>query len=248
MITKGRNIKPPRIVLYGVEGIGKSDFGASSLNPVFIPTEDGIDELDVASFPKATEYDDVEKYLDFIENNETEHKTLVIDSADWTERLIHQKISKQRNVTNISDIGYQAGYDLAADTWFKLLGRLTDIRDKKNMAIVIIAHAEINKFNSPNTEPYDRYQLKLHKKSAPLVYEWADTVLFANYKVYIQTTDLGFKKEVKRGIGGTERSMYCIEKPAFKAKNRYNLPEELPFEKGQSWNTLINSIKEGRIN
>jgi len=52
-IRTGKQSSPPRILLYGTEGIGKSTFAAQAPNPIFIPTEDGLNEIDCASFPMA---------------------------------------------------------------------------------------------------------------------------------------------------------------------------------------------------
>ena len=50
--------KPPRIMLYGTEGIGKSTFAAQAPSPIFLPTEDGLGEIDCASFPLCKKYTD----------------------------------------------------------------------------------------------------------------------------------------------------------------------------------------------
>ncbi|MDR0869400.1 MAG: ATP-binding protein [Planctomycetaceae bacterium] len=42
-IQTGKAQAPPRLLIYGTEGIGKSTFGASAPKPIFIPTEDGLD-------------------------------------------------------------------------------------------------------------------------------------------------------------------------------------------------------------
>ena len=58
-IQHGRQPKPPRVLLYGVEGIGKSTFGSEAPQPIFVQTEDGLDEIDCDRFPLATKFDDV---------------------------------------------------------------------------------------------------------------------------------------------------------------------------------------------
>lgn len=246
MILTGKQIKPPRILLIGVEGIGKSDFGASAYLPVFIPTEDGIDELDVARFPKAEKYEDIIIYLDYLLDNEHDRKTVVVDSADWMERLIHKKIAAERNVKSIEDIGYQKGYTFSLDKFIPIKEKLERLRDEKGMAIIFTAHAKVKRYNSPEVEPYDRYQPKMHDLLTEYMSEWVDAVLFANYRVIINKTDVGFGKEVRRASGTGERVMYASERPAFRAKNRYGLPESMPFDKGESWNTLMTEIKNSR--
>ena len=120
------------------------------------------------------------------------------------------------------------------------------LRNEKNMAVLLLAHAEVKRFDSPDVEPYDRYKMKLHKSVEAKITEWCDAVLFANYKIYTEKTDVGFNKKVTRGTGAGERFMYTEEKPAYKAKNRYSLPEEIPFVKGEAWNLLMAEIKKSR--
>ncbi|MFM7692478.1 MAG: AAA family ATPase, partial [Alphaproteobacteria bacterium] len=103
------------------------------------------------------------------------------------------------------------------------------LRDECGMGVVLIAHAEIRRFDSPETEPYDRYQPKLHKSASALVQEHVDAVLFANYRISTLKSDVGFNKKVVRGVGGGDRLLHTIERPAFLAKNRFGLEETLPL-------------------
>lgn len=248
LITTGKNAKPPRILLYAPEGIGKSSFGADALNPIFIPTEDGLDELDVAKFPKATTFKDVMDYLLYLFTEKHDYKTLVIDTVDWLETLVWANTCAIHGKANIEDFGFGKGYNFAMDAWNDLMDKLDKLRDKKGMAILLIGHAEIRRFDSPDVEPFDRYQVKIHKTAAAKLTEWCDAVLFANYQIFTEKTDVGFNKKVIRGKGGHSRLMYTEERPAFKCKNRYGLPPEMPFVKGEAWNTLVTAIKASRTN
>ena len=86
-ITRGKESCPPRIFLYGQEGVGKSTFGGSAPNPIFIQTEDGLSEIEASKFPLAESYEEALRYLEAIRDGEHEFQTLVIDSLDWLERL-----------------------------------------------------------------------------------------------------------------------------------------------------------------
>lgn len=246
LITTGKNAKPPRILLYAIEGIGKSSFGASALNPIFLPTEDGLDELDVAKFPKALTFDAVMDNLRMLYTEDHKYKTLVLDTIDWMEPLVWAHTCALHGQANIESFGYGKGYKFAMDTWEKLLFALDKLRNDKGMAILLIGHAEIKRFDSPDVEPFDRYQVKLHTQAAAKITEWCDVVLFANYQIFTEKTDVGFNKKIVRGKGGQSRLMYTAERPAFKAKSRYDIPPELPFVKGEAWNTLITAIRDSR--
>lgn len=245
-ITTGKVAKPPRIVLYSVEGLGKSTFGASALKPIVIPTEDGLDELDVPKFPKAESFEEVMENLRALYDNEHNYKTVIIDTADWMEPLIWASVCEIHGKANIEDFGYGKGFTFALDEWERLFKGLDRLRNERGLAVIIIAHAEVKRFDSPDTEPYDRYQIKLHRHASALLVEWCDALIFANYQIFTEKTDVGFNKKVVRGTGGHDRIMYTEERPAFKAKNRYGLPPELPFEKGKAWNELVGHIKASR--
>jgi SH3-like domain-containing protein len=52
--------------------------------------------------------------------------------------------------------------------------------------VVLTAHAMMRKFEQPDAAgAYDRWELKLSKQVAPLVKEWPDMLLFANYKTIV---------------------------------------------------------------
>lgn len=251
-ITEGRQNLPPRIVLYAFEGMGKSSFGASALNPIFIWTEDGLREIDAPKFPKADTFDDVMAQLRVLYTEKHDYKTVVLDTMDWLEPLIWAATCAIHGEPNIegmekkSAFAFAKGYHYALDQWDRLLFALDKLNTEKGMAIILIGHAEVKRFDSPDTEPYDRYQIKLHKTAAAKIIEWADAVLFVNNQIFVEKTDVGFNKKVVRGTGGVSRYMYTEDRPAYRAKNRYGLPSELPFVKGEAWNTLIEAIKTSR--
>jgi hypothetical protein len=239
-IKRGPDLKPPRLFLYAVEGIGKSTFAANAPNPIFIQTEDGLAGLDVARFPTMVEkIDDVRSAIGSLYEQEHDFETVVLDSADWLEQVIAKEIESTHDA---KDLAYGKGALKQAEVWRELLDGFNALRNDRGMSVILIGHCQIKRFDSPETEPYDRYQPKLQERSGALVREWADAVLFANYRTVVKTTDVGFKKEVSRGITTGERLLYTTEKPAYMAKNRYALPESLPL----SWDALSTAIA-GRL-
>jgi len=98
------------------------------------------------------------------------------------------------------------------------------------MIIVLIAHAKIERFENPETDTYDRYVPRLHRLASAMIQEWCDEVFFATYKVYTKKSDEGFNRTRTHGIGTGERIIRTTERPAHVAKNRLNLPDELPLD------------------
>lgn len=230
-VTTGRQHRPRRTVLYGVHGIGKSTWASMWPNPVFVPTEDGVADLDVASFPLCKELIDCWGAVMELAHEEASHafKTVVIDSADWLEQLIWQEICAKAEKQAITDFDFGKGYGEAASIFGKILRALDGCRDR-GMHVVILAHSEIKRFEAPGVDSYDRYTPKLHKSTAGLLQEWADEVLFATYKVDVRTGDEGFGRERGIAIGKGERVIHTQEGPAHLAKNRLGLPSELPLD------------------
>lgn len=227
--------KPPRIVLYGPHGVGKNTFAASAPKPVLINLEDGHPhDQPIDAFPKAQSFAEVMEAFGALYTEEHEFETLIVDSLDWLEPLVWAEACRRNNWPDIETPGYGKGYLAALDVWREYLDAINGLRNDKGMAVIQTAHAQITRFDSPETDPYDRYGIKLQKRASELLQEHADMVLFANYKVSTTKTDAGFNKKVTRGIGAGQRTLYTEERPAFLAKNRHRLPPELSLD----WSAL----------
>ena len=232
-IETGVKILPPRIMLYGPHGLGKTTFGASAPKPVFVLTEDGLGQLDVPHFPVAENLTAVLEALKTLEGDHS-YQTCVLDSLDWLDTLIWKDIEKKFDA---KDLAYGKGAVIAADYWRTILNLLNKLRTK-GMLTILLAHSEIKRFDSPEVEPYDRFQPKLQARSSAIVMEWADVVLFANYKTVVTSSEIGFNQSVKRGVSTGERLMYTSERPAFIAKNRYSLPDFMPL----TWESFATAL------
>lgn len=242
---------PPRILIYGPQKIGKSSFGALADRTVFIQTEDGLDALGANAFPLSRSFDEVMKNLQSLAEEAHDFKTLAVDSLDWLEPLVWQETivrvpftEKGKKVENIEDYGYGKGYAHAMEVWKEYIDALDYLRQEKGMTIIQICHAQIRKFENPETDIYDRYELKLQKQAAAKIMEHSDVIIFANYYVGVKKEEKNMSKEGrKRAVGTGERVLYTEERPAFMAGNRYSLPAEIPFSKdGTYWNIIAQNI------
>lgn len=234
-IKKNTALSAPRIMLYGVEGIGKTTFAAQAPNPIFICTEDGLGSLQVEHFPLATKASDVLDAIGALVSENHEFGTVVLDSVDWLDNLIWSDVESTHDA---KDLAYGKGAMIVAERWREVLAGLNALRNDKGMVVILIAHCQIKRFDSPEVEPYDRYQPKLQERSNAILREWVDAVLFANYKTIVKKDDVGFNKTSNRGISTGERLLYTSERPAYMAKNRYGLPESLPM----SWEAFSKAI------
>jgi hypothetical protein len=225
---------PPRIVLYGDHKIGKSTFGASAPAPIVIRTEDGLAAIRVPAFPLATVFADVIAAIDTLYRGGHPFQTVVLDSLDWLEPLIWKHVAQLEGKHDIEDIGYSKGYTKADEHWRTVLDGL-DALSRQGMTVICLAHAEIKRFDAPDTEAYDRYRIKLHKRAAAIVQEWADVIGFAHHEIMTVSEDAGFNKKTTRGVSVGRRVLSVEERPAYYAGNRYSLPPDLPFPKVGAW-------------
>lgn len=228
-ITKGRILSPIKTVIYGPEGIGKSTLASCFPDPVFIDTEGSTRQMDVARLPVPETWQDVLDEVKYVYQHPECCKTLVIDTADWAEILCSKKLFGDNG---IESPGYGKGYVMLAEEFQKLLSELEEVI-KAGIHVVLTAHAAMRKFEQPDEMgAYDRWEMKLQKKTAPLVKEWADMVLFCNYKTTVVNVDGQGAQKGKNKVFGGERVMYTSHHNCWDAKNRFGLESPLPMEFG----------------
>ena len=224
-ISSGKIPRAQKVVLYGVEGIGKTTLAAKTPDPLFIDTEGGTAHMDVKRIDGIGSWEQLIATVEEVAETPGVCKTLVIDTADWAEKVCIEYLFEKNNWTSIETPGYGKGYVAIREEFIRLL----DACDKVIAAginVVITAHAKVNKVELPDEmTAYDRWELKLTKQTAPLLKEWPDALLFANYKTLVVTTGDGPNKTGK-GTGG-KRVIYTTHKPAYDAKNRHGLPDEV---------------------
>lgn len=229
-IITGKIKKAQKVVIYGPEGIGKSTFASFFPRPLFMDTEGSTANMDVARTPKASSWTMLKQQIDEVKKDKL-CATLVIDTIDWAEQMCVEHILAKYQKSGIEDFGYGNGYVYVKEEFGRFLNQLQDLIDT-GINVVLTAHAQMRKFEQPDEMgAYDRYELKLGKKTSsqtsPLVKEWADTVLFCNYKTYSVAVD---DKGKKHKAQGGKRVMYTTHHPCWDAKNRYGLPDEIPME------------------
>jgi hypothetical protein len=231
VITDARS-RPPAIVVYGDSGIGKSTFASTALKPIMLDLEKGSAYLDVPKVMPET-FNDVLGWLDTILTGKHEYKTVVIDTLDWLEGLIHKQVCKDTGAKDILDnrndgTAYGRCHVQALNLFLQVRDKLNLIRDQRGMAIILLAHTIKKRIDDPLDGSYDKHVIKLHEKIAAATVEWADAVLLAKKKL-IQSGDRliesGAVLVTSGSLGAT-------------AKNRLNLPAEIPF----SWDGFISAI------
>lgn len=224
-ITKGKQQRPQRVVLYGVESVGKSTFAAQFPKPLFLDVEGGTSHLDT---DRASIESGVELESAIADCKTLEYQTIIVDSIDWVERLITEQLLTETKKKSIEDFGYGKGWVQVAERMSRLLRSLDELIER-GKHVVLIAHSKVQRVEPPDLlAAFDRYELKMSKQSSPLVKEWADELWFFRFKT--KTVESGSGK--MKGVGGKERVILTTHSAAYDAKTRSGLAEELPMEWG----------------
>ena len=244
-LVRRKSDKPPRIVIYGVPGIGKTSLAAEFPDPIFIQTEEGAGTLELTTFADEpfTEFRQVEEAIELLYSGDHTFRTVVVDSLDWLEPVIWAETCRRHSTDkevfeSIEDFGFGKGYVKADELWHRFLRGMNNLRDHRGMTVVLLAHEEIKTFSDPERDSYDRYRLRLHKRAAEMVIENADVVGFMNYVTTIRKEKGGFAKETAKASGSGTRTLHLAERPAFTAKNRFDMPDSVLIRKGQGYAAL----------
>jgi hypothetical protein len=227
---------PPKILLYGVDGVGKTSLAAEFPSAVYLPTEGETPPSDVELQTPGT-IESYESLLDvFGELLDGDHEfgSVIIDSLDGLEGLVWGATCRRLGINSIEEAGYGKGY-IEADTEWKEYLQATSALARAGLFVVQLAHPEIVRFDSPTSDPYSRYSPKLHKRANALVREQSDIVAFMNYRISLKTADAGFNKKVTHAEGGNERLVHLNEKAGFVAKNRFSMPDSFIYKKGSGF-------------
>jgi len=229
-IVKGKIPSAKKCCVYGPEGIGKSTIASQFPEPLFIDTEGSTKDMDVSRTPTPSSWSMLMEQVGYVRDHPDVCKTLVIDTADWAEMLCSNHVCSNAQKNSIEEFGYGKGYIYIQEEFGRLLNRLTEVIEK-GIHVVLTAHAKMRKFEQPDEMgAYDRWEMKLSKGVAPMIKEWADMVLFANYKTMVINVDGQGTQKGKNKVQGGKRVMYTTHHSCWDAKNRYGLPDEIPFE------------------
>ena len=229
-IIKGKIPGAKKVVVYGPEGIGKSTFASMFPDPLFIDTEGSTKDMDVARTPAPSSWMMLMEQVMEVKRTPGLCRTLIIDTADWAEMLCIAQICDKNHKSSIEEFGYGKGFTYVQEEFGRLLNLLEEVV-KAGVNVVLTAHAKMRKFEQPDElGAYDRWEMKLSKGVAPIVKEWADMVLFANYKTFVVNVDGQGAQKGKNKAQGGKRVMYTTHHSCWDAKNRYGLADEVPFE------------------
>ena len=242
---------PPRVLVYGPEKIGKSALLAEMPDTIFFDIERGTGYIKAARYPGPLDtYADFTQGLQHLAEQKHNFSSLVVDTGDRLEEIIHKQAALEHGKKTVADVDYGKGYATAENIWREALSGFDYLREERGIAIFLICHAAIKRYDNPVVGSYDRYNICLHENtkgggSGDLVKHWVDATLFVNYEIFKKSEDAGFKKKINTAIGGG-RNIYCQESPSFVAGNRWGISQPIPYnDEASAWALLSDAIAKG---
>lgn len=242
--------RPIICTITGDPGVGKTVLANTFPKPIFIRAEDGLESIPEDkkpdAFPVLSSVDNLWQQITALVKEDHEYKTLVVDSVTQLETLFGEYVvendPKRPKSLAQANGGYGAGYLAVASMHGRLRKAAKILNEKKGMHIVFIAHSETTTIELPDSDPYSRYELRLHKKCQPHYTDNVDLVSYLRLETF--TTGDG---EKKKAISSGQRIAICHTDAAQVSKNRYGIKEPLQVEEGLNpFLNFVPSLKEGK--
>lgn len=244
--SRGPVLKPVTAVAHGVEGVGKSLFGSLWPRPFFIDPERSSLRLNVARTCPDTWTGLMMSLDDLHKNHQEEFDTVVIDTADWADRLGVKEVCAENGFSALGgQEDYGHSYNLLETKFCTMLDQLTYMNEQ-GWNVLILAHSQVVKIQQPEEiGAYDKWELACNKKISKKLKEWPEMLLFLNYRTLVVEDR---KTKTKKGTGG-QRVAYSQHSPCWDAKCRLaGVPAEFDFEaefdssgsliRHQGWETI----------
>ena len=240
-IISSKKWTPVKGVIYGVPGVGKTSFAGTFPHPILIRVEDGANALDIPTFPQVVQnLHTLNRAFMALEGGKHDFQTVIVDSLDWLEPLVQDYLCRKEGKANIEAFGYGKGYILLDTVWRNITAAMDKLQ-KRGMNVLCISHAQAVTLDLPDCDPYVTYSLKLQKRAAAIWTEWADAIWFLNFHKNI-VPGAGDKPGKALGDGG--RVVYCASRPAYTAKSRWPMPDEIYIGQDLKWQAFHDALHE----
>ena len=239
-----------RTLIYGTQGVGKSTFASLFPSPVFLPTEKGLGDIDAYAYPIAKTWTDFLENVMELANEQHDFKTVIVDTLDWAERLLHEHVCGIEGKPTIEECfgGYGKWAKATERMWTDLLKWFDLLHDAKRMRVVFLAHAGKEKIATPGQEPYMRNAPKCTPGLSALISEYVDDIGFATFETWTTVAKSEVtNKQVVKATGGTDRILVFENSVTQLAKHRVELPPQIEFTYNAYALALSQAVEKERI-
>lgn len=233
-VTRGKQERPVKMVVYGEPGVGKTSLAARARKPIFLTSEDGTSQLDVARFPLVLSWEECGQGIRALLRDEHDFETLVVDTADGLEPLCWRAVAIAHGKAHIEDVPYGKGHVFAVELWRAFLASLDMLVRVRKMTIIVLCHSQVTRVDDVQHGTFERFSMKLHRKVVDAFSEWADAVLLARHEISVLE-----RRGRGRAMMSGARLLFTQNSGAHFAKNRFNLPPEMPLD----WDELEAAIR-----
>ena len=219
VITGPRDVAP-RVLVYGVPGVGKSTFASQAPRPIAIDSDRGLEQLGVERIPGPGTWLAALALIGELVDT-SGYGTIVIDTIDPLEELATAYVCGEGKKKGLADFEWGAGYEALAQQWRVLLSTLERARPR-GMGVVLVGHSVVRAAQDPTLGAFDQFTPQLQKKTWSATARWCDVIGFA-------TVDAAIVGDDRRAIVTGERVLRTSRGTGYEAKNRYALPDSLPL-------------------
>lgn len=250
-----------RMVISGVEKMGKTTLSCNAPRALLVPLEIGYATMNVPKTPMLEHYTHVIQLMDEIivqaQQGQFPYQTIVFDSATALERMIHQHVltldpsygaGNKKAVTMESALGgYGKAYTYANELFGNFLAKCDTLAIHGKINIILTCHVFAAEVLDPTVGQYNTWDLLLHSPKNQKTYgkremitQWADIVGFLHEPVFISEG-----KNMNMGVSANQGRMLGVSRePGYVAGNRYNMTGKIQIPQHNGWNVVAQSIYE----
>ncbi len=238
-ITKGRESRPPKAGIYGLQGVGKTPWCLGAKNVAILDADRGSHKYDAGQRFVPETWEEAKDFLTAVEVGALRCDTVALDSVTALEALSHKSLFGTEAIESYKG-GFKQGNGLALQAWREIVAQLERIW-RSGKTVLWVGHSTVSRFNDPNGPSYERYTLSMQPEVGGLISQWSDFLLFAREDVEMVATSANPKSKKRQAVSGGVKRLYSRWTPAYDAKARGILfPEDILM----SWGDFEKALSE----